>query len=139
MAFGSSTPASAIPIHEQVPSSYSTNDVAANAAVAASNAITLGVAADMSGDAEWIGWRQVNAMQLAVEQINAAGGIDIGGSGRSGWLPRDSQRCLFRHFQQSGRDDHQPQHDQLDGRIHRHADQHPGRGPGCHPFSERRC
>jgi branched-chain amino acid transport system substrate-binding protein len=44
-----------------------------------SNVITIGVAADLSGSLEWIGWRQANAVQLAVDEINAAGGLDIGG------------------------------------------------------------
>lgn len=41
--------------------------------------ITIGVAADMSEFANWIGWRQVNAVQLAADKINAAGGVEIGG------------------------------------------------------------
>ena len=41
--------------------------------------ITVGVAADLSGPVPNIGWRQANAVQLAVNQTNAAGGIDIGG------------------------------------------------------------
>jgi branched-chain amino acid transport system substrate-binding protein len=45
-----------------------------------SNVITIGVAADMSGPVDSIGWRQANAVQLAVSQINAAGGVDIGGA-----------------------------------------------------------
>lgn len=45
-----------------------------------SNVITIGVAAAMSGSVESLGWRQANAVQLAVSQINAAGGVDIGGT-----------------------------------------------------------
>lgn len=41
--------------------------------------ITIGVAADLSGPIASFGWRQANAVQLAVDQTNAAGGIDIGG------------------------------------------------------------
>ena len=41
--------------------------------------ITVGVAAAMSGPIPDYGWRQVNAVQLAIDQINAAGGIDVGG------------------------------------------------------------
>ena len=41
--------------------------------------ITIGVGAAMSGLPE-LGWRQVNAAQLAVDQVNTAGGIDIGGA-----------------------------------------------------------
>jgi ABC-type branched-subunit amino acid transport system substrate-binding protein len=42
--------------------------------------ITLGVAAGTSGPAEFLGWPQVNAAQLAVDQVNAAGGVTLGGS-----------------------------------------------------------
>jgi len=45
----------------------------------ASNVITIGVLADLSGPAQHIGWRQVNAVHLAKDEINAAGGLDIGG------------------------------------------------------------
>jgi branched-chain amino acid transport system substrate-binding protein len=41
--------------------------------------ITIGVQADLSGPVPDIGWRQANAVQLAVDEINAAGGLDIGG------------------------------------------------------------
>ena len=42
--------------------------------------ITIGVAADVSSaSVSEIGWRQANAVQLAISQINAAGGVDIGG------------------------------------------------------------
>lgn len=41
--------------------------------------ITIGVAAALSGPADFIGWRQANAVQLAISQTNAAGGVDIGG------------------------------------------------------------
>lgn len=44
-----------------------------------SSVITIGVSAAMTGIPEF-GWRQVNAVQLAVDQVNDAGGIDIGGS-----------------------------------------------------------
>jgi branched-chain amino acid transport system substrate-binding protein len=43
------------------------------------NVITIGVAADLNGPVNWMGWRQANAVQLVVDQINAAGGVDIGG------------------------------------------------------------
>jgi branched-chain amino acid transport system substrate-binding protein len=42
--------------------------------------ITIGVAAGLSGWSESLGWRQANAVQLAISQTNAAGGVDIGGS-----------------------------------------------------------
>lgn len=42
--------------------------------------ITIGVAADTSGPASSIGWRQVNAAQLAVDQTNAAGGVEVAGT-----------------------------------------------------------
>jgi branched-chain amino acid transport system substrate-binding protein len=41
--------------------------------------ITIGVGAALSGPIQWLGWRQVNSVQLAVSQTNAAGGINIGG------------------------------------------------------------
>jgi branched-chain amino acid transport system substrate-binding protein len=41
--------------------------------------ITVGVAAAMSGPASFLGWPQPNAVQLAISQTNAAGGIDVGG------------------------------------------------------------
>jgi branched-chain amino acid transport system substrate-binding protein len=41
--------------------------------------ITIGVGAAMTGYPEG-GWRQVNAVQLAVNQVNAAGGINVGGT-----------------------------------------------------------
>jgi branched-chain amino acid transport system substrate-binding protein len=42
--------------------------------------ITIGLAAAMSGGVESLGWRQANAVQLAISQTNAAGGIDVGGT-----------------------------------------------------------
>ncbi len=41
--------------------------------------ITIGVAADLSGDNSILGWQEANSVQLAISQTNAAGGIDIGG------------------------------------------------------------
>lgn len=41
--------------------------------------ITIGVAADLSGPFANFGWKEANSVQLAINQINAAGGIDIGG------------------------------------------------------------
>ena len=67
-AMGSVTPARALPIHER-DSSTLTNG----------NVITIGVA-NLSGPADSLGWRQDNAVQLAVDQVNDAGGIDIGGT-----------------------------------------------------------
>ncbi|HOU11556.1 MAG TPA: ABC transporter substrate-binding protein [Anaerolineae bacterium] len=40
---------------------------------------TIGVAADLSGPASQYGWPQVNAVQLAISQTNAAGGLNLGG------------------------------------------------------------
>ncbi len=42
--------------------------------------IRIGVGADISGVAASYGWRQANAVQLAVNQVNAAGGIRVGGT-----------------------------------------------------------
>ncbi len=44
-----------------------------------SPAITIGLAVGLTGPAEQIGWQEANAVQLAVSQTNAAGGVDIGG------------------------------------------------------------
>jgi len=41
--------------------------------------IAIGVAADLTGSLAYLGWQQANSVQLAVDQANAAGGIDIGG------------------------------------------------------------
>lgn len=66
---GDITPARALPISERAPTTLTNGNV-----------ITIGVAADLSGPAESLGWRQANAVQLAVNQINAGGGVDIGGT-----------------------------------------------------------
>lgn len=42
--------------------------------------ITIGVAAALSGPDSDIGWRQANAVQLAISQTNATGSINIGGT-----------------------------------------------------------
>ena len=41
--------------------------------------VTIGVAAALGDRAGFLGWPQANAVQLAVDQTNAAGGVDIGG------------------------------------------------------------
>jgi len=46
---------------------------------AGSAVIKLGNAAVLSGDLSSLGWQQVNAVQLAISQTNAAGGVLIGG------------------------------------------------------------
>ena len=50
-----------------------------HAAPFAGGVITLGVGAAI-GPVPAIGWRQVNAVQLAVDQVNASGGITIAGA-----------------------------------------------------------
>ncbi len=45
-----------------------------------SSIITIGVAADLSGGASTFGWQEANSVQLAINQTNAAGGINIGGT-----------------------------------------------------------
>ncbi len=55
--------------------------------------ITIGVAAALSGGAESIGWPQANAVQLAISQTNAAGGIDIGGVTYTLKLVTDDSAC----------------------------------------------
>lgn len=42
--------------------------------------ITIGTASALSGPVPDLGWQQVNAVQLAVSQTNAAGGLNIGGT-----------------------------------------------------------
>ena len=49
------------------------------AALSNGSVITIGVASTLSV-APQLGQRQANAVQLAVDQVNAAGGIDIGGT-----------------------------------------------------------
>jgi branched-chain amino acid transport system substrate-binding protein len=44
-----------------------------------SSVITIGIAADLSGDVSSLGWQVANSVQLAISQTNAAGGIYIGG------------------------------------------------------------
>ena len=48
--------------------------------IAAGQVITIGVQADLSGGAQFAGWRQLNAAQMAVAAVNQAGGLDIGGT-----------------------------------------------------------
>jgi len=47
---------------------------------APSQTIKIGVAAALTGEVEWMGWPEANSAQLAVDQVNAAGGVDIGGT-----------------------------------------------------------
>lgn len=69
-AMGRVTPARALSIQGR-----------ASSTLASSNVITIGVAASLSGGgvAEPAGWAAANAVQLAVSQTNAAGGINVGG------------------------------------------------------------
>jgi branched-chain amino acid transport system substrate-binding protein len=48
-------------------------------AAPAATTVIIGMASDQSGPAQSVGWPQANAVQLAVDEINAAGGIDVGG------------------------------------------------------------
>ena len=59
--------------------SSSGSEAGSGRSVADASAITIGVGASLTVVPE-IGWRQVNAVQLAVDQANAAGGINIGGT-----------------------------------------------------------
>ena len=52
----------------------------ASASLVTDPQIVIGVAAATTGPVDWIGWRQLNAVQLAIDQANAAGGIDLGGT-----------------------------------------------------------
>jgi branched-chain amino acid transport system substrate-binding protein len=45
----------------------------------AANVITIGVAEPLSGPNDIYGWTQVNSVQLAIDQVNAAGGVEVGG------------------------------------------------------------
>jgi len=55
--------------------------------------ITIGVAAPLSGGVAFLGWPQANAVQLAVDQVNAAGGVDIGGVSYQVVLVRADDQC----------------------------------------------
>jgi branched-chain amino acid transport system substrate-binding protein len=46
----------------------------------AANVITIGVAGPLSGPNDEYGWPQVNSVQLAINQVNAAGGVEVGGT-----------------------------------------------------------
>jgi branched-chain amino acid transport system substrate-binding protein len=48
--------------------------------LSAANVITIGIAVDLSGPLNSIGWQEANSVQLAISQTNAAGGVDIGGT-----------------------------------------------------------
>lgn len=41
--------------------------------------ITIGVAAPLTGGVDFLGWPIANAVQLAISQTNAAGGVNLGG------------------------------------------------------------
>jgi branched-chain amino acid transport system substrate-binding protein len=57
----------------------SDSEAGATGSLTNGNAITIGIGAAFSARPD-IGWPTVNAAQLAVDQVNAAGGIDIGGT-----------------------------------------------------------
>jgi len=54
--------------------------LAAQQSAPSENIVTIGVQAALTLGNDFIGIRQANAVQLAVDEINAAGGIDIGGT-----------------------------------------------------------
>ena len=58
----------------------SSRALAAQESAPADNVITIGVQAALTLGNDFIGVRQANAVQLAVDEVNAAGGIDIGGT-----------------------------------------------------------
>ena len=58
----------------------SSRALAAQPSLPEDNVITIGVQAALTLGNDFIGVRQANAVQLAVDQVNAAGGIDIGGT-----------------------------------------------------------
>lgn len=58
----------------------SSRALAAQQRAPADNIVTIGVQAALTLGNDFIGIRQANAVQLAVDEINAAGGIDIGGT-----------------------------------------------------------
>lgn len=69
MLASASSASTTIPVHhDQETSNLRSGDV-----------ITIGVATAMTVVPD-LGWRQANAVQLAVDQVNDAGGIDIGGT-----------------------------------------------------------
>ena len=58
----------------------SSRALAAQESAPAANVIKIGVQAALTLGNDFIGIRQANAVQLAVDQVNAAGGIDISGT-----------------------------------------------------------
>lgn len=62
----------------KTPSEASSPHPQQTTALSNSSTITIGVAAGLSGGISDIGWRQANAVQLAISQTNAAGGITVG-------------------------------------------------------------
>ena len=63
--------------------------------VANGDVITIGVAQVLSGGAEGVGWPQLNAVQLAADQVNDTGGIDIGGTTYTVALVVADSLCSF--------------------------------------------
>lgn len=80
--------AAGTPVAAAVPPSSSAEPV-----IRFADVITIGVAADLSGSAAWLGWPEANAVQLAVDQVNAAGGLDIGGTMYSVVLVTADDQC----------------------------------------------
>jgi len=65
----------------QIPVMASPPQVRDDTTLGNGSVITIGVAAALTPlNVEWLGWPQANAVQLAVSQTNAAGGINIGGT-----------------------------------------------------------
>ena len=63
------------------------------AALSNGTVITIGTAAGLTGPLTDCGWQQVNAVQLAISQTNAAGGINIGGTSYSVTLAVADSAC----------------------------------------------
>jgi len=67
--------------------------LAARQRAPAEDVITIGVEAALSHGNDFIGVRQANAVQLAVDEINAAGGVDIGGTLYTVALVMEDSEC----------------------------------------------
>jgi basic membrane protein A len=55
--------------------------------------VPIGVAEALSGVADFVGWPQANAVQLAISETNAAGGIDVGGISYTLALVTEDSAC----------------------------------------------
>jgi branched-chain amino acid transport system substrate-binding protein len=71
----------------------SSRALAAQQSAPADNIVTIGVQAALTLGNNYIGVRQANAVQLAVDEINTAGGVDIGGTSYTVELVLADSQC----------------------------------------------